>query len=342
MIRFAALAIFFVSLQSNAGPCPAPGQFVFDERTDIAKLRIAAALAPTSGIKILWWNILKSELNDRLGNEGCRSLDQNLLSILQSPGAPDVMAFGEHILRALSPELRRALEAKYPHRLSLPYSTGNSEDEGVGFYSRIPIAEHFRAPLDWAPPGMSPEGQDCYRQGWLEHHQQGVHRFLRYYDRIKLVKDGKPIYIVPVHALQPWKIMNNTKSSFATVRDIITGDDNPLYYQLQRLVARVRSDFPPGSSSNVVMIGDFNTPKRMVLPSSGYRLLEKALPAAPTLGAFSFPAKSSPERSDLRFQYLPVQIDHAFVSPGLKTGPLRILPLQGSDHYPIMLNLYPN
>jgi endonuclease/exonuclease/phosphatase (EEP) superfamily protein YafD len=125
-------------------------------------------------------------------------------------------------------------------------------------------------------------------------------------------------------------------------REMVSGEQNPLLFQTRRLISFLERDFGVDFKDEpVLVIGDFNFPKSLLgVETRGHEVLhEKGLFEAFRGAPDTFPARSSNEFGKGPFKYGRVKLDHAFVSPGVTITAAEVLPLKGSDHYPIYVVL---
>jgi endonuclease/exonuclease/phosphatase family metal-dependent hydrolase len=335
-------------------------------RTDVArpgglahhKLRwdeppTAAQLAPLrtrGGLRVLWWNIQRGQTNHALreGGGDPGPLETNLRALASSPRGPDVIALGEWRAGALSAETIGQLRRDHPHAALLPYSPRTRE--GVLVLSRRPMTILANRPLPYTPLALDadPAAEQAYRDRWTAQNDDE-----RYYDKRYLRlrvhdREGHPFQLVPTHTAQPWDHMvkragGGLMGRAATALAILFGRQNPLINQVARLgreLEQDRSREPSWASEPLLQIGDFNLPRRLLLlPTASYRLLARGMkdvllesPGRRT----SWPSLSARTLGEDRPA---LQIDHALVSPETQVGAAAVLPLAGSDHYPLLVHL---
>jgi endonuclease/exonuclease/phosphatase family metal-dependent hydrolase len=86
----------------------------------------------------------------------------------------------------------------------------------------------------------------------------------------------------------------------------------------------------------VIVVGDFNMPKELMgFSTLGFQKISSGLTDIIASGAPSFPSSGAVETKKFPL----MQIDHAFTSPSLSATAGEVLPLRGSDHYPLYLIL---
>jgi endonuclease/exonuclease/phosphatase (EEP) superfamily protein YafD len=322
----------------------------------------AAVTAPAhpGALRVLWWNIFN-------GNFDPGALGDNLIALSATDAAPDVIALGEyHVDHGLPPASAATLKAKYPYARFFPYSTEFPE-KGIYVFSRVPVSDtdYARDALDWTPPLETTAEQQRYRRPFYRANAPEARQWHRSYLRLTLDWHGKRVDIAPVHTAMPWMVMKKmggVAGKVSVAADITFGRENPLMYQLRRLRQNLRSDPGIHPSDPLVIFGDFNMPKALgsplhsapyLLMKRGFRdLFEGASSPLPHVRLLcrrlweglapshpSFPTAEGRERLDYH-GLLDMQLDHAF-GRNLGAATAQVLPLRGSDHYPILIDAYP-
>ena len=116
---------------------------------------------------------------------------------------------------------------------------------------------------------------------------------------------------------------------------ILFGTDNPHYHQTTRLVNLIERKMNQDTSSDThwVILGDFNLPHQLYgFVPNAYEKLRTIL-HEDSSHEFTFPAISSDYTHVKR-----IEIDHAFFDPKTRALNFIRLPLQGSDHYPLLMD----
>ncbi|MCC6751235.1 MAG: endonuclease/exonuclease/phosphatase family protein [Deltaproteobacteria bacterium] len=339
-LRLGLLVALCALAQPVAARTPAPA-LRWD--VDPATRSLGTLAGQGGGLRLLWWNVQRGELNAKLTRKGqLPPLDANLQALSSSRFHPDVIVLGEYQQGILRPETRAALARAYPHQHFQPYNAGTPND-GLLLLSRHALSPEQARQLGYAPPGSSPEQAERYRQRW-----EAGYGDARYFDKPYLrvgvhLPDGRRVELVPFHAIQPWDKLRQERGGglwgfFRTSLDIVFGRKNPLMNQVHALRANLAGDFGRDlSKSNVVLFGDLNFMRSALrVPTKPYRTISKGLvdpfrgrPAQP-----SWPSRSAGETS-----YPGLQLDQVFTSASTVMQASGVLPLKGSDHYPLMMVL---
>lgn len=313
-------------------------QILWDE--PVKEGHLDEAQKADAGLRLFWWNI---ESGNRSSKRPDRPLDRNLAALVESPLRPDVMALGDYKPGALSEETEQVLDAHYPERQFVPYND-ESPDQGILILSTHPFSEAHTAPLDYAPIEATEEERAAYRAGWTEGNPDASH-YPRTYRRVTLDHPvlSRPINLVPTHAVQTWNTtLNRGPKAVAAVLtgfDVVFNGSSPLVNQLRHLRATLSDDLGPDlDDAGAVVFGDFNMLRQFGVRTKAYStatsgLIDLFLDAK---DAASWPAASAPEfRSKTMNRKM--QIDHAFASRDITREHAQVLPMAGSDHYPLYM-----
>jgi len=310
-------------------------------------------------LKVFWWNI---EMGEQGQASSPNPLENNLKELVENPTLrPHILILGEFSMRALSEQTLDLLLTYYTAEnfnynnqtpdfgLAIFYQYHIDRDHHLSTYMESQSTDQT---LDWAPILSSPRQSQIYRQEYISNFSNAV-LYTRTYLRFSYHFLGKTYHIVPVHLLQPWQdikfsefqtpsipvfgesvrsVFNAYEKTFGTGLKILGDDSNPLYSQLVRLCGRVKSDlgdnFNLSPEQKVLLMGDFNYPRNIGIYSIGFRYMKNFLQDAFSVHDNTFPTASSGE------SYPAMKIDHAFIN-GLTAHEARVLPLSGSDHFPI-------
>ncbi len=297
--------------------------FIWDENPDRQAL---TTLQNTRGLKVFWWNIH----DGRPAKAPTPDLSKNLLTLINSELAPDILSFAEYQEQSIGSEALSELRAKYPFNMSWSYPY--HEGFGLALFSRYPITLTKISALDVASLSpMSSDEQEQYRNFWCGS-DIGCTRLFTSFDIDVL---GNNIQIVPVHLFDVWRRYSQLNGRIKTAREIAFGKDNPLANQLSRFLNMLNEKLlPQVQVPATIVIGDFNIPRALVgVHPKMYKSLKQNLVEVFSEDTTSFPAKSADERG----HYPQMQIDHAFLAGNLQSSGAQILPLKGSDHYPIYM-----
>lgn len=328
----AAILVVTASLGVSAGATAATPSatkaFTFDAPTSAEQSRwrtLTSAIVNSKGLKVFWWNIAHG------GAEGdVRALAGNIELLVRSKIKPDVMVLGEYTAKALPAATFELLADAYPERQFIAYNRLTSS--GIAVFSRVPLKTVRAATLRWVPSALSPDAAEAYRQYWAKGHSDGGDGFyVRPLREIQIVYEGKAIGLTPIHLAQPWRQLSKQADgrvdfAFKTMTELYFGTSNPLITQLAVLTNWLKA----GTTPEKLVLGDFNLPRSFAgVPTLGFRRLERVLDSAIPRVENSFPTPSSPH------SYPPMQIDHAFIAGELQSVVAGVLPLKGSDHYPV-------
>ncbi|MES2963850.1 MAG: endonuclease/exonuclease/phosphatase family protein [Bdellovibrionota bacterium] len=328
LIVLAATILVLGSAASAFAQAVQPPRFVLDRVSKSEQARwnvLTREISAAKGLRVFWWNIANG------GGEGdVRTLSSNLELLVRSKLSPDVLALGEYSARALPESTSALLETQYPIRQHIRYNSLTSN--GIAIFSRLPLKTVRAANLRWIPSALSAEEVVSYREFWAQGHTDGGDGFyVRPLREIEIVYEGKSIAFTPIHLAQPWRELGKRadgKVDFAllTMRELYFGTKNPLITQVNVLTNWLNA----GTTPEKIVVGDFNLPRSFVgFPTLGFSRLDGILDPAIKQVENSFPTPSSPH------SYPPMQIDHAFVGGNLKVVAAGVLPLKGSDHYPV-------
>jgi endonuclease/exonuclease/phosphatase family metal-dependent hydrolase len=323
-------------------PDPTPGdptQMVWDEDS-VDGFHHLQLLDRAPGFKVFWWNMAWGQYN------AAGPADRNIQELIRSDAAPDVLAFGEYKdIVFTDPNTLVKIGEKYPFKIYVPYNNGKGTD-GVAVFSRYPFTSRVLANLDWSPLDVSSDKQDAYRQGWIQKFPETESWWNRPYLKLDIDYNGQHVGLVAEHLLEPWLEIHQAKGNAGLVEQIIFGKDNPLTHQIRRLKSEMRSDFGAGlDSMPLILVGDFNTLKGSWLdihPTECYQLLSEGMSDVFMRQPKTFPSASAPDAKQEPFKTIGgIKIDHAFISGGMQAVGASVIPIQGSDHYPIYVIVKP-
>ena len=325
VVRVIIAIVFFTST------CPAFASvsgLSWDQELDSSTLQ---KLQTKTGLRIFWWNVHDGQAV--LGASDA-SFNNNIDQLIHSELAPDILAVAEFQNSDLKPDVLAEMNRLYPNHVLQPYTT--SSPYGIAVYSKSPFEVKSMDLLDFSPLGdLSAADRETYRKSWCA--SPGM------CDRPLMILDlkikGKDFKLVPVHLYDCWRLMAQNVGKVETLKQILHGTDNPLWYQILRfraaLEARLGAELLKG---NVVMVGDFNMPKVILgFKTLGFGKISSGLVDELAENEPTFPSADSIEASS----FLPMQIDHGFVSAPLFSNENmgEVLQLKGSDHYPFYLIL---
>jgi len=283
------------------------------------------ALARADGARFLWWNIHDGQSD---GKQTPSILSQNLVRLIHSELVPEVMAFAAYRDTSLTPHCLAELRQAYPHVVQ--QSHPGTPGYGLAVYSRLPIMRSSVDKLDFTPPALrSVTEQARFRAEWCRHGHACVRSFIV----LELDLAGTPLTFVPVHLHDFWRAYRQRYGLWRTGQEILLGRNNAPWHQIARFRTALEARLGGTASRGLVVImGDFNIPKRLLgVDTLGYQLLAHGW-VEPFAGEqVTFPASSAADYG----QVPPVGIDHAFVSRATRVSAHAVLPLRGSTHYPL-------
>jgi len=302
----------------------------------------------SSVLSVFWWNVQYGYMNNRLHEKyGLRSLDFNLKKLINSALVPDVLVLGEFKYPSLTKDTLKQLRSVYTYEYFTPYEKG--EDTGFVIFSRYTPKEYVNVPLDWSPlfKQSCPFSRICpiklttssdqkkYRKKIRAAFPKVSRYFERKYLRFTLRVKGRDFHLFPIHFLNPWGMMQKEKLAFKPLQAIEfwLGKENPLYYQVQRFNNLFNYDLGKNTDDLFLMIGDFNVAYGESVTPSSYPLVKQNHSNIFSTKQYTFPSASAVR---LTHQKAPnVQIDYGFVNNKNNVVKSAVLPLSGSDHYPI-------
>lgn len=266
------------------------------------------------GLRVFWWNIHAGQADERRKTS---DFSDNISKLIQAPKlAPDILSFAEYYDGALEPAVLARLRKRYRYSIWQPYDHVTGHGLGIAVYSRFPIK---MSSLDFL---QVRDRSDSRPEMILTVHAQ-----------------GKELLLVPIHILDAWKSYRARHGGFLTGAQILAGNDNPVADQIHQFIdnlkARLGSRY---QRADTIIVGDFNQPTSLLgIPTAGYRLLQSGWKDAIESAAPTFPARKAAEARS----YPEMAIDHAFVSQGVRVSTGVVLPLLGSDHYPLYVVIDP-
>lgn len=359
----AAAALFAAAAMAHAGPCddplrgPAP-RLVWDESPSAGAAAVARIEAAHGGmdLKALWWNVQRGEQNrEFLSAGGEDPLSDNLAAIVGALWAPDVIVLAEYDTgeRIFSPALQDRLLALYPFQRFEPY---HSSEPAYGLFilSRRPVASLRQTAMGWVPTNLSRRRRADYVDRYTRDADGRALREAPYMTErpyVELVYDvgGQTAVLGFAHLVMPWHNLKDREGMVRSAYEMVWGRSNPVLAQAQALLEWSRES----RRGPYLLMGDFNIGASLFASNAAHRFMSRLAGTMPDETAthrllrselndafsgrqpHSFPARSSPYRQKLPFRILPLKLDHAFVSRSARDATAEILPLRGSDHYPL-------
>jgi endonuclease/exonuclease/phosphatase family metal-dependent hydrolase len=261
----------------------------------------SAAFAADLPIHIFWWNIHWGSIN----TDGPKDdLQESLSRLVQSSASPDVLAFGEYSDASIGSDDLHLLQINYPFYQEFPYP--GSTGEGVAVFSKYPFQVMSVDPI-------------------------GSRSLII----LNLNIRGVEVTFVPVHIEDAWREFYKKNGKDKTIEQIFIGTHNPVWDEIVQFRSQLEARLGDRMyQKNFVMIGDFNSIK----PGRAYDRISWDLRDPINNLTGTFPATQSIDRNTFP---VPIQIDHAFVSPSTDVRSAEVLPLLGSDHYALYMTFDP-
>ncbi len=288
-------------------------------------------------VSILWWNTLGGGQLTRIikKNEGISPMDENLKMIASSEYSPDFIVLGEYIPSYFDQETVEVIKKYYPFEMYVPYSKAQHY-EGIQIFSKHAFNVKINS-IDWVPITSNEEEKAKYRNKWIQVHKSKAKSFERPYAEVTSTINGVDFTFVPVHLCNPWPMMRAHFEHAGTVKTALSlwkGTDNPLYYQTKRLHFKIKKNLIE-NNKQFLLFGDMNTPNEIedfFIPNPFKNVSKQLNYLLKENHQHSFPAASAVKYKDIQN----FVIDHAFTYPKTKSK-ANILPLRGSDHYPLYI-----
>lgn len=272
------------------------------------------ALTQESKIKVFWWNTGCGLLNRIMIKDYKQpdSLYTNINTLARAETRPDILILGEHCPGQIPKETKNLLKKIYGYDYNLEHSNpSETTRNGIWVFSKWP---------------MSLQRKKAMEVGDTKAEKKLTARF---YLLFKIESPDKTFYLSPVHIYNSWKNKNIFEVGFGSLFE-----DNNNYKQIAVHLDYLKEDLDL-SKDAVIVIGDFNSAKNFVpfFSMAGYNLYAKNLVDVGVNEA-TYPTRTSKLDGN---GYPDVHIDHIF-SNAFKDGKSVMLPLKGSDHYPIIFN----
>ncbi len=325
-----------------------------------------------NNIQILWWNIAGEQNFDTKKRNRTFNyysvLEYNLVLLTYLPrhSSPDIIVLGEFYRPAITMEVQDLLKRIYPYHALFTYKS-QKPDYGFLVLSKYPFNKVIQKPLDWDPPGMNEPQKKIYRQQIRSMYVDELYPrvFNRTFYVLKFFDSQRKralFQMTPVHLIHPWKTNRNNpiveKFSYRyakkllkkipLVYDVLFQRGNPLTNQLTYLLEAYQENIDQLNQLGYLMIGDFNLMSLPVVNENFYTLYsqgysditnilinpsEVVWPTFPTFGLDCLTNK----RQDIPG----MQLDYVFTND-LIQGRTVMLPLAGSDHFPILFTFAKN
>jgi exonuclease III len=304
------ILLFIVIFISSLGLATStPSEFSWEWTPEAAKLE---KLSSAATLKVLWWNTACGNINDKLvrTNKEPDSLYKNIKLLAQQTNAPDIIALGEHCPGHIPKSTQTLLKKMYPYNFNLEHSNpfGKTRN-GIWIFSKWKLTKVNQQNL--APETDAKQNKITART----------------YILFKVAHNKGDFYFSPVHFYNPWGQYSSFELPFAAV-----GTDNVNYRQAAKFLELLESDLEL-EKDPVLVIGDFNSAKSFYgVNMAAVSLFNSKLFDRGTSES-TFP---TPSGKTLGIGFPDVTIDQTFTS--FKQGSTIMLPLKGSDHFPILFS----
>lgn len=286
--------------------------------------------ASNKGLSVFWWNTQMGELNQEIyRTRKFYPLDSNLKELTESQYLPDVLILGEYNEKNFAPKTVWDLKKIYPH---FEVVINNSvSQKNIAVYSRYPFKISHETLTWFSSEKQKLEFQKIYTQ----------HKFFdREFIHVEVIKNNQAYHLIPAHLLNQWAdLLNHYRKKYGKdlgkikfAEEMIEGQSNPMMYQIRNLKSKMAKK--KLTILNHTILGDMNCPSLLynVSATACHLALKRDLMDTMPNDQASFPAASSTSVVSMP----PLKIDHAIHSKGLKMKFPQVLPLLGSDHYPLM------
>jgi endonuclease/exonuclease/phosphatase family metal-dependent hydrolase len=269
-------------------------------------------LSDPANLKVLWWNMACGNINDQLmrKNKEPDSLYKNINILALQKNPPDIIALGESCPGHIPKATQALLKKVYPYNFNLVHSNPFGKTRmGIWIFSKWKLTKINQQNL---APDVSEEQNKITARTYL---------------LFKVTHNKGDFYFSPVHFYNPWRQYSNFELVFAAV-----GTDNVNYKQAEEFIKLLENDLDL-EKDPVLVIGDFNSAKNFYgVNMATVSLFNRKLFDRGT-GETTFP---TPSGKALGIGFPDVTIDQTFTS--FKQGSTAMLPLKGSDHFPILFS----
>lgn len=334
-MRFFLIFIFLVFIFLMSASASYAQDFVW--RTDGSGDTRVLERVPedSSSLKVFWWNIACSSTKG-LGdlttldqkNVNPQNAWQNLLALIKSPAAPDLIVLGEYCPYAFDQATYDQIVEDYPHKFRIvKMSPAYGMRNGMRVFSRLPLDSAEALHLDAGDLSDFPIFKDCAEQIKTRNPKKFQNDYwARDYAKVQLRKNDAEFTLLALHLSNPWRILRSCSGKLEAGLELARGELNPNYVQVQNLVETHQE------TSHLVALGDFNAPKNFFgsSDSASYNLLS-------SVWGESLVRSNENTFIDLHSSFGSYSIDHAFTSSDLSSSFGEVVPFAGSDHLPIYI-----
>ncbi len=276
---------------------------------------------PTSGLKVVWWNIdcgLESSEQKISGHLQTTNLERNLKELSISEFKPDVLILGEYCPYSMSDTDQTLLKNtfKYNYHLERNIPQFKTASGGVNQRNGFLVLSDYRIRI-------------LKEEVLFANLNSAESKDNRKYLLFKVTKDDQDYLINPVHLVNPWRDIYKKSGLFSTFNELAYGEQNPNAIQIQNLIEKFKDNKIEGTP--YLMIGDFNSPGSISGFSGwGFKQLQNNLDKL-------FPGHEDTYLGDGPFPA--TNIDHAF-GYSLNAPYTMIWPLDGSRHLPLYVVIH--
>ena len=290
-----------------------------------SSLGFSQVAKPTNELSVIWWNTACSGIEN---TKDAPLLAANLKKLAEQSTTTDLLILGEHCPDKLDSETLKELKQAYPYNEFVPYNSA-LPNSGIGIFSTQPYKTFRGEELDWVPAKACLEDQEKVRKDW-DAATMLSRVFKRNFTEIEIEKAGKTYKLYPIQLLNPWQryLQNGASlsSKVTIVTKLLTSHQTPLNYQLENYLARVLERNPEAEKNKVILIGDFNFPKKIVFETTEHATVREHFQNAMQTN------EPTHTQSDLK-------IDHVFINTNVESTFDEVISMSGSDHLPIRVRL---
>ena len=292
--------------------------------TALSSVLMTSALATS----IFWWNTARGgrDIYGELSTPKARAINaqfnKSVLELTNQEKDSNILIFGEAMVESFSATTQTALSTHYSWQHFFPYNI-HEHHWGIWIFAKSIPTQIIERPLDYLPPNLSSDEQRAYRARWME----GL--IGDPMSKIFLDLHFDNYWIIPVHLLQPWQQIREKYGTMATMKAILTGQDHPLFFQLQNLISEIET--LPLENERYLVLGDFNFPRTLLgISTLMYKqLASNFVDINLDRSSYSFPTKFG------QGLMAPMLLDQSFSTHFTQ---VKVIKLQGSDHFPILVN----
>ena len=288
----------------------------------------------SSKLSVLWWNIGYNNYSLPISDYLAKTNLEASLEV-HDWSKYDIVALGEYVEGTIPEKSLKALRNQFQWSKIIKYN--NAYEKSIYILSKYNFT-YVAQTMDWVNPNWSQSEITRYRKT-SKFFYGSTKTFKRKYLRIKLNKDGAENNLIFYHLNNPWAGLKKTFGKYLTAAEILTGTSNPLFNQILQLEGKIKKDLGLNyKKKKILIMGDSNCPRTIKgIKPICYNKLGRILTLRIDANKENtFPANDSTAEG----KYPNVKIDHVQTSDALGPVSVKVLKLNGSDHYPIHLKTY--